>query len=74
MRLTPASFSSKTWIEEQIDQAEKGGGELWQWESLLRYHFKVDPDSLTDADFFNLCAQLRYVIKSEQKRFSITDG
>ena len=59
-----------SWIEDEIDFQEKDG-ELWQWESLILYYFKIDAREIPDDNFFDLCARLRFVIKSQQSKFNL---
>jgi hypothetical protein len=41
--------------------------------ALLRYHFKVDPDKLTDDQYYKLAAQLTWVIEMENSKYKNTD-
>ena len=33
-----------------------------KWSARLRYHFHIDPDQLTDEDFWQRVAELRFVM------------
>ena len=48
--------------------------ELYQWDALLRYHFKItNPELLNDDEYFKLCAQLKWVIKEENNKYKKQD-
>lgn len=38
--------------------------------ALIRYHFKIDPDKLTDIEFSEMWQQLKYALHFESKRLS----
>jgi hypothetical protein len=35
-----------------------------QWAALLQYHFKVDPDTLSDEDFATYVGRLKFALKT----------
>jgi hypothetical protein len=40
--------------------------------ALIRFHFKVDPDKLSDREFCRLWGDLKYCLKVEADRFNIS--
>lgn len=64
----PTPFSN--WIDQEI-QSREDKSNIWQWESLIMYHFKVDARELKDDEFFDLCARLKWVIETEQRKNKI---
>jgi len=42
--------------------------------ALLEYHFKIDPDKLTDEEFSEKWQRLKWVLAFESERFSLKDG
>jgi len=42
--------------------------------ALLRFHFKVDPEQLSDEQFSELWQQLKWALHFESKRFNLKDG
>lgn len=42
--------------------------------ALLRYHFKIDPEELTDEQYSERWQELKWAIDFESKRFSLKDG
>jgi hypothetical protein len=41
---------------------------------LLRFHFKVDPDQLTDEEYSEQWQQLKWTLDFESRRFSVKEG
>jgi len=46
---------------------------LEQMDALLRYHFKINPDTLEDNEYFKLAAQLTWVIEMENAKYKTKD-
>jgi len=66
----------KTWIDEQIDSFSTNQ-ELWQWESLMIYHFKITLEDIKRMDdnlFFDYVSRLKWVIEQEQKKWQTNTG
>lgn len=36
---------------------------ITHWECLIQFHFKVDPDTLSDDDLVKYIGRLRYALK-----------
>ena len=60
----PVGFYDAKIKEHNIDKDEGA-----QWDALLRYHFKVDPDGLDDDQYFKLVASLEWVIRMENEKY-----
>jgi hypothetical protein len=58
-------------IDPRKEDIERDEGK--QLEALIRYHFKIDPSKLSDNDFFDLSAQLVWVIEQENKKYKSED-
>ena len=44
-----------------------------KWDSLIRYHFKIDPEPLSDDAYFKLVAGLEWVIRQENEKHKNKD-
>lgn len=54
--------------------ASKAGKQILRKASaLLEYHFKIDPDKLTDEEFSEKWQRLRWVLDFESQRFSLSE-
>ena len=58
------------WLDAEI-QTRESVSDVWKWESLIMYHLKIDAREVSDDEFFDLCARLKFVIESEQKKNSL---
>ena len=67
--------SNYSYLKHNIDKyrEELEGSELEQMDALLRYHFKVNPDTLEDNEYFKLAAQLTWVIEMENSKYKSKD-
>ena len=57
----------KTWIDENIEQVDTTN-ELWQWETMLMFHFKTPIDEIVKMDdktFFFFFFRLKGIIEQE---------
>lgn len=45
--------------------------ELRKIDALIRFHFKIDPDKLTDNKWAELWQQLQYALEQENQRFKM---
>ena len=73
--MTPTR-SRKTWIDETLDLQDTTG-ELWQWETMAMFHFKIPLEkiqSMDDETFFDRIARLKWIIEQEQKRGKANAG
>lgn len=65
-----------SWIDQQIEKHDTKN-ELWQWESLMMYHFKKPINEIREMDddlFFDNAARLKWVIEQEQKKWQMNTG
>jgi hypothetical protein len=53
---------------------KQGKDVLRKVNGLIRYHFHVDPDQLSDEQYSEHWQQLKWVLDFESKRFSLKDG
>jgi len=67
--------SNYSYLKHNIDKyrEELEASELEQMDALLRYHFKVNPDTLEDNEYFKLAAQLTWVIEMENSKYKTKD-
>lgn len=66
-------FREINFYDAKIKEINVEEDEGLQWDALLRFHLKVDPDKLDDKQYFNLVAGLEWVIKQENNKYKKED-
>tara|TARA_R110002020_G_C16103417_1_gene758876 strand:+ start:530 stop:772 length:243 start_codon:yes stop_codon:yes gene_type:complete len=66
-------FRDTNFYDSKIKEVNVDGDEGLQWDALIRYHLKVDPDKLKDEDYFKLAAGLEWVIRQENEKYKKED-
>ena len=49
--------------------AKKGKDLLRKASALIRFHFKINPENLSDAEFSELWQELRFALDFESRRY-----
>ena len=61
-------FKYKKALERYAISDQDGADELRKMSALIRFHFKIDPDTLSDNAFAKLWGDLRFCLDFENKR------
>lgn len=65
-------FTKKALSEFAIDLKNDNVDEFRKMSALIRFHYKVDTDNLSDNEFAKLWWDLRYCLDFENKRYNNT--
>lgn len=63
------NFRNTNFYDAKIKEIDVDNNPGLQWDAMLRYHFKVNPDELEDKDYFKLIASLEWVIRMENEKY-----
>ena len=61
-------FNAKKVLKKFEINNEEGADEIRKMSALIRFHFKINPDDLSDSDFSRTWNDLRYCLDFENKR------
>ena len=67
------NLRTANFYDDKIKEFDIDNDEGAQIDALLRFHFKVNPDGLSDEEYFRLYAQLEWVIRMENKKYETKD-
>ncbi|BAQ92549.1 hypothetical protein [uncultured Mediterranean phage uvMED] len=64
-----SNFRPVGFYDYNINKFDIDNNEPEQWDALLRFHFKINPNELADDEYFKMAAQLKWVIEQENKKY-----
>jgi len=67
------NFRKVNFYDAKVKEFDVDNNENYQIDALLRFHFKINPDNLDDEEYFNLYAQLEWVIRMENEKYKNKD-
>jgi hypothetical protein len=55
----------------ELDKSDEGGQEIRKIDALLRFYLKIDPEDLSDEEWADRWAGLKYALEFERARNEI---